>query len=85
MKILRRTLISFGVLAMLVAPATAFAGDPSTGTAGGILSGGGSGGAGGTGGTLPFTGLNLALILIAAFALVTTGIVLRRRSNSNET
>lgn len=34
-------------------------------------------------GTLPFTGVNLALILIAGIALVATGVLLRRRSQSS--
>ncbi len=38
-------------------------------------------GALGSDGTLPFTGLNLVLIVIAGIALVATGILLKRRSN----
>ena len=36
----------------------------------------------GSSGTLPFTGLNLALIVLAALALVTVGFTLRRVSRS---
>jgi hypothetical protein len=32
-----------------------------------------------SGGALPFTGLNLALIILAGLALVATGVLLRRR------
>jgi len=39
-------------------------------------------GAVGSPASLPFTGLNLALIAVAGVALIATGLVLRRRSRS---
>jgi hypothetical protein len=39
-------------------------------------------GALGNEGTLPFTGLNLALIIVAGVALIATGILLKRRSST---
>ena len=82
MATLRRLLIPFGLLTTLVIPAVAMAGNQSgtpgdAGSAQGALSSGGSG-------SLPFTGLNLALIVLAGAALIATGFVLRRRTGSSE-
>lgn len=66
------------VVAALAVPSTAFAvsGD-QTDPSGGV---GGTGSA--DGGTLPFTGLNLAIIVLIAVGLMTIGLVLRRRARS---
>ena len=47
-----------------------FAGDVQDGVASGVL---------GQGDTLPFTGLNLVLIVLAGLSLIATGLLLRRR------
>ena len=74
-------------LAALAVPATAFAGNPSDGGALGVS--GGVGGpteaAGNVGGAavsngLPFTGLDLGLVIGVGLALVVLGVLLRRRS-----
>jgi hypothetical protein len=81
MKTIRRILVGLGLIATLVLPTAAFAGNTSDTS--GVLgsSGSGSGGAlSESGGALPFTGLNLALIILAGLALVATGVLLRRRS-----
>ena len=78
------TLASLGTL--LSVPAIAFAADPSNGPG----SGGSAQGqvdsslSGSVQGTLPFTGLNLALIVIAGVALLATGLLLRRRSRASD-
>lgn len=72
---------------LLAIPAVAFAGDPSNGPgSGGEAQGAVESGvvSGGTQGALPFTGLNLALIVIAGVALVATGLLLRRRSSTSD-
>jgi len=53
------------------------------GVAGGVASGGNGGGSGvagaiGSGGALPFTGLNLMLVVVGGVALLAAGLVLRR-------
>jgi hypothetical protein len=80
MRVVRRIVVLLGLLATLVFPAVALAGNQSAtlgdgGGAQGALSGGGEG-------TLPFTGLNLVLIVLAGIALIGTGVLLRRRSGS---
>jgi hypothetical protein len=82
MKTLRRFVV-LGIGAMLVVPSVALAGNTSDTS--GVLgaSGSGSGGAlSESGGALPFTGLNLALIIVAGLALVATGVLLRRRGST---
>lgn len=74
MKNLRRMLIVLAGVAALALPATAFAGNPSTGD---VLSVSGS--TGGTG-SLPFTGMNLAVVVAIALGLLVLGFVLRRRT-----
>ena len=65
-------------IAALTAPAAALAADPSIGS---TPAGSGAGGEV-TGGSLPFTGLNLGLILAGAAVLIATGLLLRRRASS---
>ncbi len=74
MKTIRRTLIALAGVAALALPATALAGNPSTGD---VLSVSGTTGGGGS---LPFTGMNLVFILAAGVGLLLLGIVLRRRT-----
>jgi hypothetical protein len=76
MKHIRRILVSLAGLTALALPATALAGNASTG---GPLSVSVSGSDGG-GGTLPFTGMNLVLIVGIGLGLLLLGLVLRRRS-----
>lgn len=78
MKNIRRIFIALAGVAALALPATAFAGNPSTGD---VLSVSGSTG---SGGTLPFTGLNLAVVIGIGVGLLLLGLVLRRRTG-NET
>jgi hypothetical protein len=83
MKTVRRLLIGLGLIATLVLPTAAFAGNQSDTS--GVLgaSGSGSGGAlSESGSALPFTGVNLALIIIAGLVLVGTGLLLRRRGST---
>ncbi|MCL4289974.1 MAG: hypothetical protein KJ051_06825 [Thermoleophilia bacterium] len=81
MKRIRRTAIaSLATLALFVVPAVAFAAnvsesDGTAGSAQGEVAGGGS---------LPFTGLNLTLIVIGALVLLATGVLLRRRGSQNQ-
>jgi hypothetical protein len=82
MGMIRHISILLGLVVTLVVPAVAFGGNQSStpsdgGSAQGALSSGGEG-------SLPFTGLNLALIVLAGVALVATGLLLRRRARSNE-
>ena len=78
-------------LALGLAPASAFAADPSTAqyesnltqlpqSGGGDPAGGGGGGGGEGGlvGSLPFTGLDVAVLAAVAVVLVVAGMVLRR-------
>jgi hypothetical protein len=74
-KALRSVLILLGSTAILaMSTATAFAGD---GYAGGVA--GESTGGGGTG-TLPFTGAELGLYVVAGLLIVGSGLALRRYS-----
>jgi hypothetical protein len=75
-----RMILTTLAIAALTAPAAALAADPSNGEP----PPGAGGGAGGqvTGGSLPFTGLNLGLILAGAAMLIATGLLLRRRASS---
>ena len=78
--------VAGGAVALMVAPAAMAGADPSSsvysGVAGNVQNDVASGalGASPAGGALPFTGLNLALIVIGGVALVAMGLVLRRRS-----
>jgi hypothetical protein len=78
MKIFRRILTGFGLIVTLALPSVALAANPSDGDVLGVS--GGSGAAGTDGGALPFTGLNLVLIIAIALGLIVLGVVLRRRS-----
>jgi hypothetical protein len=78
-------IVTGSLLALGVVPAALAANDPDQ-----VVYGGGGGnvqqdlasGALGNEGTLPFTGLNLVLIVIAGVALIATGILLKRRSST---
>jgi hypothetical protein len=80
MRKLRSALIGLGTTAALAAPATAFAGvsDGGVSPSGGNLGASGSAG----GGALPFTGMNLLLIVGLGIGLVLLGIMLRRRGHN---
>jgi hypothetical protein len=76
-KALRGALILLGSAAVLaMSTATAFAGD---GYAGGGVAGESTGGGGGTA-TLPFTGAELGLYVVAGLLIVGSGLALRRYS-----
>lgn len=78
----RRLLIGLGLVVILVLPSAALAGTNPSDTSG-VAGASGSGGAlSESGGALPFTGVNLALIVVAGLALVATGLMLRRRGSS---
>ncbi len=68
-----------GVAATLAVPTVALAENMSSTPSKGTVA---QQAVGGTG-SLPFTGVNLALVLIAGLALVATGFMLRRRSQSS--
>jgi hypothetical protein len=76
-------LVPLAVVALLAVPATALAGNASSSSTLGT-SGGPSDpeGIAGSVQSLPFTGLNLALVIVVGLALVATGIFLRRRGSS---
>jgi hypothetical protein len=80
----RLYVIGGGVLAYLVTASVALAQDPTQsgyGGTGGNIQGGveGGGGGGGTGsGSLPFTGLDLLLLVGAGVLLLAAGLTLRR-------
>lgn len=77
------SVLALGALAALVAAPAALAGtDPSSSVYAGVAGNvqGGIAGASPSGGALPFTGLNLALIVVGGLALIATGVLLRRRS-----
>ena len=83
--VMRRVLVLVaGMAAALALPAVAFAENMSSAPGDGttaqdaVLSGEVS-----SSGSLPFTGLNLALIVVAGLALVATGLLLRRRSQDS--
>jgi hypothetical protein len=77
-----RFIFSTLVIGLLTLPATAFAGTDGTNyVQPGTLEGGG--GVTEQAGSLPFTGLNLALILLAGAVLIATGLLLRRRAASS--
>jgi hypothetical protein len=76
MKNIRRILIALAGVAALALPATALAGNPSTGD---VLSVSGSSGGGGS---LPFTGMNLAVVVGIGIGLLILGFVLRRRTGN---
>jgi hypothetical protein len=68
-----------GIAATLAAPTVALAENMSSTRSKGAVA---QQAVAGTG-SLPFTGVNLALILIAGIALVATGVLLRRKSQSS--
>lgn len=76
MKNIRRISIALAGVAALALPATALAGNPSTGD---VLSVSGSSGGGGS---LPFTGLNLTVVAAIGIGLLVLGLVLRRRAGN---
>lgn len=85
MKRLRRwCVIGTGTLLTLAAAPPAFAGSPDDSVYGGVA-GNIQGDVAGSqpAGNLPFTGLNLALILIGGVALVGIGVLLRRRAGTS--
>ena len=82
------------VVLLALAPAAGAQEDPYGGEVPNVISGGGAGGAGAGGGSgsagsvasgsLPFTGLDLALITTSGVALLGTGIALRMRGRRAE-
>lgn len=79
------TVAALTMLGALLTSAAALAVDVSLyghDTQGSQAQGEAAGGVVESGGTLPFTGLNLFLIVIAGAALLATGLMLRRRSGS---
>jgi hypothetical protein len=77
-----RVLIPLLLLCTLVLPAVALAGDRVSNTGGQAV--GGTGGTGQASAALPFTGLDLTLIILAGVALMIAGLVIRRRGRSSE-
>lgn len=76
---------ALATLGVLLTSATAFATDVSLfghGTPGTSAQGEAAGGIVESSGALPFTGLNLALIVVGGAALLAAGLVLRRRSSA---
>lgn len=85
MKRVRRwSIIGAGTLLTLVAAPAALAGSPDDSVYGGVA-GNIQGDVAGAqpAGNLPFTGLNLALIVIGGVALVAIGVLLRRRTGES--
>ncbi|MBS1868208.1 MAG: hypothetical protein JSS99_00940 [Actinobacteria bacterium] len=82
---MKKLLLLTAIMTMLVVPATAMAADGYSNVAG-ITQGGGTGGNEAaavrpvetSGSSLPFTGLNLVLVLGAGVVLVSAGAMLRR-------
>lgn len=72
------TVLATSLFVFLFSAVVAFAANPS-GTPG---QGGGAQGEAEGGGGLPFTGLNLALIVLGAVALLAVGVALRRSARS---
>lgn len=82
--------LSGGAMAALVWTTAALAQTPAEGVYGG--DGGGTQGeveggatAGAAGGTLPFTGMDLALMAVAAALLIATGLIIRRVARAKTT
>jgi hypothetical protein len=78
-------LATAGAAVALIMTSTAFAGSPAEDVYGGVAGDIQSGVASGVGGanpdgSLPFTGLNLWLIVVGAIALIAVGLLLRRRA-----
>lgn len=75
-----RLMAGSGLLTMLLFAATAFAGTPAErvygGQAGNVQQDVSAGGV--ASGALPFTGMDLALMTVAAGLLIATGLVIRR-------
>lgn len=82
-----RGFVALGTLLALVAAPSALAAssdDVYGGVAGEIQGDVDAGALGETAsGTLPFTGLNLTLIVVGGLLLIATGVLLKRRSGSN--
>jgi hypothetical protein len=82
-RVIVTTLIaSVGVLLTASAAFAVDIGLQGHGTPGGDSQGSVADGVLSSGGALPFTGLNLALIVLAGLALLATGLLLRRRTDS---
>jgi hypothetical protein len=81
-KITRLLVCAVAILALAAGPAFAQTEDAYNGLAGAQQGGGGN--AANTGGSLPFTGLELALVAIAGAGLLGVGYVVRRASNPRE-
>ena len=76
-------LVSTSFIGLLAGASSAFAGPSQagySGNAGGVQ---GALHAANSGGTLPFTGINLAIIAVASLALVVVGLMLRHRGSSS--
>jgi hypothetical protein len=84
-KITRLLVCAVAILALAAGPAFAQTEDAYNGLAGAQQGGGGSEAAAtDTGGSLPFTGLELALVAIAGAGLLGVGYAVRRASNPRE-
>ena len=85
MRTITRFLVcAVAILALAAGPAFAQTEDAYNGLAGAQQGGGGDAAAADTGGSLPFTGLELALVAIAGAGLLGVGYVVRRASNPRE-
>ena len=84
MRTITRLLVcAVAILALAAGPAFAQTEDAYNGLAG-AQQGGGGNAAADTGGSLPFTGLELALVAIAGAGLLGVGYAVRRASNPRE-
>ena len=84
-KITRLLVCAVAILALAAGPAFAQTEDAYNGLAGAQQGGGGGEAAAtDTGGSLPFTGLELALVAIAGAGLLGVGYAVRRASNPRE-
>ena len=84
MRTITRLLVcAVAIMALAAGPAFAQTEDAYNGLAG-AQQGGGGGEAADTGGSLPFTGLELALVAIAGAGLLGVGYAVRRASNTRE-
>jgi hypothetical protein len=84
-KITRLLALAVAIMALAAGPAFAQTTDAYNGLAGAQQGGGGDeAAAADTGGSLPFTGLELALVAIAGAGLLGVGFVVRRASGPRE-
>jgi hypothetical protein len=83
-KITRLLALAVAIMALAAGPAFAQTTDAYNGLAGAQQGGGGDEAAADTGGSLPFTGLELALVAIAGAGLLGVGFVVRRASSPRE-